>query len=77
MDQFVTGHPYLFYAIVVILGFIVAFFIRQWFRGNLDALEKITESVSDLYNKYNDHETRLSHLEGEHKIFSQIKHGGK
>ena len=77
MDQFVSGHPYLLFIMVIVVGLVVAFFIRQLFRGNLDALEKITESVSDLYNKYNDHETRLSHLEGEHKIFSQIKHGGK
>jgi len=34
-------------------------------------LIKIDRNSDDLYTKYNDHEHRLSGLEGEHKVLSQ------
>jgi hypothetical protein len=77
MDQFVGQNPYLFYAIAVALALVVAWFIRKYFQDNINALREVTGSISDLYAKYNNHETRLSHLEGEHKVFSKLKGHGE
>ena len=73
MEQYIAQHGYLFYMVALALAGIVAWFIKR----SVDAMDKIGDSVSDLYDKYNDHEHRLSSIEGEHRIFTQIKgHGG-
>ena len=77
MDNFVAQHPWLFYAITVVLGLVVAWFIRQWFSQSIKALAEITASVSDLYNKYNNIEHRLSTIEGEHNVLSRRKGHGE
>lgn len=77
MEHFVTQNSWLFYGITVILALVVAFFIRKYFNDNIKALQDISGSISDLYDKYNNIEHRLSTIEGEHKVFSRLKGHGE
>lgn len=76
MEHYISQNAWLLYAVTVILGLVVAFFIRKYFNDNIKALQDISGSISDLYDKYNNIEHRLSTIEGEHKVLSTLKHGG-
>lgn len=76
MEHYISQNAWLLYAVTVVLGLVVAFFIRKYFNDNIKALQDISGSISDLYDKYNNIEHRLSTIEGEHKVFSTLKHGG-
>ena len=76
MEHYISQNAWLLYAVTVILGLVVAFFIRKYFNDNIKALQDISGSIVDLYSKYNNIEHRLSTIEGEHKVFSTMKHGG-
>ena len=76
MEHYISQNAWLLYAVTVILGLVVAFFIRKYFSDNIRALQDISGSIADLYDKYNSIEHRLSTIEGEHKVFSSMKHGG-
>lgn len=75
MEQYIAQHGWLFYMIAIFLAGVVAFFIKRIADSCVSAIDKVGESVSDLYDKYNDHEHRLSSIEGEHKIFTTFKKG--
>lgn len=77
MEQFVTQYSWLLYTSTGILGLVVAFFIRKYFNDNIKALQDISGSIADLYNKYNNIEHRLSTIEGEHKVFTRVKGHGE
>lgn len=78
MEQYVSQHGWLFYMIAIGLAGVVVWFIKRVADSCVKAIDKVGESVSDLYAKYNDHEHRLSHIEGEHRIFTTLKgHGVK
>ena len=77
MEQFVAQHNWLFYIVTIVLGLIVAFFIRKYFNDNIKALQDISGSIADLYAKYNNLEHRLSTIEGEHKVFTRVKGHGE
>lgn len=70
MERFWFEHSYLLYLAVLGLFFICSYLLRRMFRIHEDNMTKICSSVSDLYDKYNNHETRLAHIEGEHKVFT-------
>ena len=38
-------------------------------------LNKIDRNQTELFAKYNNHETRISHLEGEHKVLHPKSRG--
>ena len=57
------------------LAGVVAWLVKRVSDRAMAAFDKVGESVSDLYSKYNDHEHRLSSIEGEHRIFTQVKKG--
>jgi len=59
-------HPDLMQAAIVILAAIVAFFAIR-------ALRKIDANQTNLFIKYDNHETRLSHLEGQHEARTALK----
>lgn len=46
------------------------FLIVAWFICR--TLKSIDTNQKSLFEKYDDHETRLSHLEGEHRIRTRI-----
>ena len=78
MEAYISQHGWLFYMVAIGLAGIVGFFIKRVADSCVAAIDKVGESVSDLYAKYNDHEHRLSNIEGEHRIYTQVKkgHGG-
>lgn len=83
MDKFIAEHSYMFYIANTILILLIGWLVRKLFASILDEwkqaihaakkdIEKACNSITDLYNKYNDHEHRLSNIEGEHRVLSQI-----
>lgn len=46
---------------------------RQVFKQLLDAISKLDETIGKLFSKFDDHEHRLSVLEGSHKARTQMK----
>jgi len=75
LENYIAQHGWLFYFFAVFLASVVAWLVKRVADRAMDAFDKVGASVSDLYNKYNDHEHRLSSIEGEHRIFTQVKKG--
>jgi len=75
MEQYVSQHGWLFYLIALALAGVVGWLIKRFVDSGVNTMKDISNSVSDLYGKYNNHEHRLSTIEGEHRIFTQIKKG--
>lgn len=74
MDKFWIEHVYLLYLCTVGAFGIACYFVKRWFEANLKILAGMQVNIKDLYDKYNNHEHRLSELEGEHKVYSKLKH---
>ena len=73
MDTFWTQHSYLLYLAMLGLFALCCYLLKHLFSVHENKLIEICSGVTDLYDKYNNHEYRLSHLEGEHKVY----HGEK
>lgn len=82
MDKFILEHAWLFYLLNTLLIILVGWLVRALFQRILEEwqtamtdirtdIERSCGGITDLYNKYNDHEHRLSHIEGEHTILSK------
>ena len=67
-------------SIVVISGSIIALLVaisvglvRQVFKQLLTAINQLSDTIGKLFSKFDDHEHRLSVLEGSHKARTQMK----
>ena len=67
-------------SIVVISGSVIALLVaiaaglaRQVFKQLLNAITKLDDTIGKLFSKFDDHEHRLSVLEGSHKARTQMK----
>lgn len=67
-------------SIVVISGSVIALLVaiaaglaRQVFQQLLNAITKLDDTIVKLFSKFDDHEHRLSVLEGSHKARTQMK----
>jgi len=58
MNEFWSNHVYLLYILTVGLFVCIGYFIRNFINTN-------TTAIKDLYDKYNDHQKRISTIEGE------------
>ena len=58
MDRFWIEHSYLLYVLVIGLFALVGFLLRKIINSGVSAID-------DLYDKYNNHEGRISHIEGQ------------
>ncbi len=63
MREFLVETQLLVSVIGVCIMIISFFMIRT--------LRSLDKNQADLYEKYDNHESRLSHIEGEHKVFTQ------
>ncbi len=78
MEKFISEHAYLWYFANTALIVLTAWAIKRLIGDAAATLAKACKSIDDLYAKYNDHEHRLSHIEGEHSVFSKLgNHGGQ
>ena len=67
-------------SIVIISGSVIALLVtiaaglaRQVFKQLLDAINQLTDAIGKLFGKFEDHEHRLSLLEGSHKTRTEMK----
>jgi hypothetical protein len=67
-------------SIVIIAGSVIALLVaiaaglaRQVFKQLLDAINQLTDAIGKLFGKFEDHEHRLSVLEGSHKTRTEMK----
>lgn len=74
MDKFIAEHAMALYLISVGLCAVVVFFVKRTLDSFKEAMETVTFSVGDLYDKYNEIHGEFSELKGEHNVFKQVKH---
>lgn len=60
-------------SVIVLLVTIAAGLVRQVFNQLLDAINQLSETIGKLFDKFDDHEHRLSVLEGSHKARTRMK----
>lgn len=67
-------------SIVIISGSVIALLVaisvglvRQVFKQLLTAINQLSDTIGKLFSKFDDHEHRLSVLEGSHKARTQMK----
>ena len=73
MDNFWHEHVYLLYIGTIGLFILVGYLMRMVVKQGTDSMKKVTDSIGDLYDKYNGIARELSEFHGEHNAF--IKNG--
>ena len=60
-------------AIIGILLTVIGFLLRQGLADVLGSIKKLDLTITKLFEKYNNHEHRLSVLEGSHESRTRLK----
>jgi hypothetical protein len=71
MEHFWTEHVYLLYVAMIGLFLLVGYLMRMMVKQGLDSMKTMTDSISDLYGKYNSLDEKVAHLVGQHEAFVQ------
>lgn len=82
MEKFWVEHVYLLYIATIGSYGVMVFLIRMIVKNGVTSMTQMTESIKDLYDKYNDlyekHNAlyhRYSELQGEHNARKHIHAG--
>jgi O-methyltransferase involved in polyketide biosynthesis len=60
-------------ALFIILLAVIGFLLKTGIDRLITACDKLEDTCARLFARFDDHETRLSHLEGEHKARTGAK----
>ena len=66
MDKFWSEHAYLLYICTIALFGFVGYLLKRIVDQGTNSMKSVCDSISDLYEKYNVLDRRLSELHGAH-----------
>jgi hypothetical protein len=69
MEKFWAEHVYLIYISMIGLFILVGYLMRMMIKQGLDSMKTMTNSILNLYTKYNGLDEKVSNLIGQHDAF--------